>query len=226
MAKTPLTITLDTPEGSIFPICNAAGLKAKEANEVYHSIDAVRVWRDRFEALYGELLHCVHHSNPDDPPDLTCIFRAAAVGVEHTRLEPSHYGWMNALHQQECPDQCITVPSITSRPKGRAELLSTMLSPGGDWSDVETDTNEWQRHCLSLISKKIKDRPAGVLVIQDVSLNAGSQLRPIVEAIHAILSPQPDSIRGWTILLHSRGSSVQFNSYLIAPRENLQTRSS
>ena len=224
MANTPLNISLDTPEDSIFPICDTVGLGGKEANEVYHSLDAVRVWRDRFEHLHGELLHCVHHSNPDDPPDLTLMFRDGSVEVEHTRLEPFPYGWMKALHREECPDECVTEPSITAQPKTRRDLLSTMLSLDGAWSDVQTDTDEWYRYCLALIRKKIEPRPAGILVIQDVSLGFESQLRPIAESIHRTLSPRPNLIRDWTILLHSRSNPIQFNSYLIVAHQVLQHR--
>ncbi len=79
MASTPLQIDFETPESSIFSNCDAAGLKWKEAEEVYHSLDAVRFWRDRFEKQFGKLFNCVHHSNPDDPPDLILNFATAPV---------------------------------------------------------------------------------------------------------------------------------------------------
>jgi len=224
MPHTDLQITFDTPESSIGQICQSAGLSGKEANEVYHSMDALRAWGDRFETLYGDLDSCVHHSNPDDPPDLTFHFSRGAVGVEHTRLEPSHLGWANALHHRDCPDQCITVPSITQQPRSRRELLDLMLTREGDWSDVVADLNEWFRFMIGQIRRKIEHRPDGVLVIQDVSVFHESQLHPLAEGVHALLSPRPNLIQNWTILLHSRANPVQFTSYLITGGEELQRR--
>jgi len=221
MPHTQLQIRFDTPDSSIGQICQTAGLSGKEANEVYHSMDALRAWKERFEALYGDLESCVHHSNPDDPPDLTFHFSRLSVGVEHTRLEPSHLGWTNALHHGECSDQCVAIPSITQRPRSRKELMDLMLIPGSDSTDLVTDMNEWLRYLIELIRKKIEHRPEGVLVIQDVSVLYESQLRPLAEAVHALLSPHPNLIQNWTILLHSRPNPVEFNSYLITGGEEL-----
>ena len=225
MAHTRLQINFETPENSIFPICRAQGVTDDGANEVYHSLDALRVWRDRFERLFGELNGCIHHSNPDDPPDLTFDFSGGPVEVEHTRLEPSHLGWTNALHSEVCRDQCITLPSISQQPRNRKELLEIMLLGGGNWSDVIADMSDWFRFLLELIRKKIEHHPEGVLVIQDLSLSFDDQLRPLAEAVHALLSPRPKMIQNWTILLHSRSNPIQFCSYLITGGEALQRRS-
>jgi len=225
VAHTRLQINFETPEGSIFPICRDAGVTGDGANEVYHSLDAVRVWRDRFEKLFGEFRSCVHHSNPDDPPDLTFDFSGGPVEVEHTRLEPSHLGWTNALHSEVCPDQCITLPSISQQPRNRKELLEIMLVGGGDWSDVGADLSDWFRFLLGLIWKKIEHRSEGILVIQDHSLFFDDHLRPLAEAVHALLSPRPKLIQNCTILLHSRSNPIQFCSYLITGEEALQRRS-
>lgn len=224
MAHTQLQIRFDTPERSIGHVCQTAGLNGKEANEVYHSMDALRAWKDRFETLYGDLENCIHHSNPDDPPDLTFRFSRVSVGVEHTRLQPSHLGWANALHHSECPDQCVTVPSISQQPKSRRELLDIMLNREGEWTDVVADMNEWFRYLVGHILKKIEHRSDGVLVIQNLSVFHELQLRPLAKAVHSLLSPRPDLIQNWTILLHSRANSVQFNSYLIVGGEELQRR--
>lgn len=225
MARTPLQINFDTAEDSIFPICRAAGVEGKEANEVYHSWDALRLWRDLFESRLGALSECIHHSNPDDPPDLTFAFDHGHLEVEHTRLEPSHFGWAHALHHRKCPDQCITLPSISQQPKNQGDLLSVMLTLGGDWSDVESEMNDWFRFLINLIRKKIEHRSGGVLVIQDVSLNFESQLRPLAEAVHTLLSPRRGLIQDWKILLHSRSNSIQYLSYLITAGEGLRSRS-
>lgn len=225
MAQTRLQINFETPEDSIFSICRAKGVAGDGANEVYHSLDALRVWRARFENLLGELNACVHHSNPDDPPDLTFDFAGGPVEVEHTRLEPSHLGWTNALHNEVCPDQCITLPSISQQPSNRKELLEIMLLGRGDWSDAIADMSDWFKFLLGLIRKKIEHRPGGVLVIQDLSLYTDDQLRPLAEAVHALLSPRPKMIQNWTILLLSRRNPIQFCSYLITGGEALQRRS-
>jgi len=221
MPIVPLGLNLDTPEDQIFGVCDDAGLKGKEANEVYHSLDAIRGWRQRFETLHGRLLGCDHHSNPDDPPDLTFRFRDKAVPVEHTRLQPSQYGWMDALHHKEYPKQCITVPPITCLPTGKSDLVASMFAMDAEWSDVQCDLNEWFRFCMALVRKKIEHKPGGILIIQDTSLVFDNQLRPIAEAAHAFLSPRPGRIKDWTIILHSRSNPIQFNSYLIAPAEEL-----
>lgn len=224
MPKTALQINFETAQESIFSICAAANLKGKECNEVYHSLDAIRTWRDRFEGLYGNLIRCVQHSNPDDPPDLTLYFASADVEVEHTRLEPSMYGWVDALHRRECPNQSITVPSITFQPKNRQDLLGAMLSRRDGWSDASADFKAWWQYILGVIRKKTENRPKGLLIIQDTSLIFEDQLEPIAVAIHSLLSPRSDLIKNWTILIHSRSNPHQLLSYLIAANQELQIR--
>jgi hypothetical protein len=221
MARISLPITLETHEGSIFQICDSAGVRGKEANEVYHSLDAVRVWRDRFEHLHGDFLGCIHCSNPDDPPDLVLNFSNEVVEAEHTRLEPAHYGWMGDLQRKECPDQCIFVPSVSLVPQTRTELLADMLLPEKVALDTRSELHESLRFCLGVMRKKIEIRAGGLLVIQVNPLMFG-YLKPMAELVHSLLSPQPNLIRGWTILLHCRRGSVE--SYLIAPNEKLQCR--
>src|SRR5258708_3606377 len=82
MAIRTLNLNFDTPDDTIFGVCDAAGLKGDACNEVYHSLDALRVWRARFESLHGPFLKCEYHSNPDDPPDLTFRFSEASIPVE------------------------------------------------------------------------------------------------------------------------------------------------
>ncbi len=224
MPKTPLQINLETLTESVASICITAGLKGKELGEVHHSLDAVRAWRDRFECLHGNLEGCIHHSNPDDPPDLTLCFGAAYLEVEHTRLTPPVHGWVDALRRKECSNQTITVPSITFQPKNRQDLLSAMLARGGGWSDASADFKEWLRYTLGVIQKKIENRSTGILVSQDTSLIFEGQLTPIAEVVHGLLSPRSDLLQNWTILIHSRSNSLQFLSYLIAANEELQIR--
>jgi hypothetical protein len=221
MARISLPITLETHEGAIFQICDSAGVRGKEANEVYYSLDAVRVWRDRFEYLYGDFLGCVHCSNPDDPPDLVLNFSNEVVEVEHTRLEPAHHGWMKDLQSRDCPDQCIFVPSVSWAPQTRVELLAEMLLPQEVALDARSELNESVQFCLGVIRKKIEIREGGLLVIQ-VDPPMSGDLKPMAELVHSSLSPQSDLIRGWTILLHGRRDFVE--SYLIAPHEELQCR--
>ena len=95
---------------------------------------------------------------------------------------------------------------------------------GGDRPDFGSEMNEWLRFLIGRIRKKIEHRTDGVLVIQDVSVFHESQLHPLAEGVHACLAPRPNLIQNWTILLHSRKNSVQFNSYLIAGGEELQRR--
>lgn len=226
MPKTELPITFETPQKSIPSICAAANLKGKEINEVYHSLDAIHTWRDRFEQQYGTLARCVHHSNPDDPPDLTLCFAAVDLEVEHTRLEPSMLGWVDALHRKECPNQAITVPSITFQPKDRKDLLNVMLSRGGAWSEASADFQKWCQYVLGVIHKKTESRSTGLLVIQDTSLIFEDQLGPIADAVHTLASQKPELIQNWTILIHSRSNPVQSLSFLITANEELLVRRS
>ncbi len=225
VARTPLKISFDTLEHSIFQICSDRGVEGKQANEVYHSWDALRIWKDRFESRFGTLLECIHHSNPDDPPDVNFIFEHGQLNVEHTRLEPSHFGWARALHEENCPDQFIKLPSISHQPKNQEDMLSIMLERGGGWSEFQSEMNDWFRFLISLIHKKIQHRSSGILVVEDVSLTFEFQLRPLAEATHAHLSARPDEIRDWTILLHSRSNGRRYLSYLITAGEKIQSRS-
>lgn len=225
MAHTRLQIRFDTVKHSVFQICKEAGVKGKGANEVFHSWDALRCWKDRFEGRFGFLSECIHHSNPDDPPDLTFVFENGQIEVEHTRLEPSHIGWANALHRRVCPDKCITVPSISYRPKNQRDLLSTMLSPGSSWTNEDAEMSEWFLFLENLILKKFKDRAGGVLVIQNGLTFLEAEIRFLAEAIHARLSSIHGLIQDWTVLLHTQRNSIQFISCLITGAEDLQVRS-
>lgn len=226
MPKTELLINFETPQESIFAICDAARLKGKECNEVFHSIDALRTWRDRFEKLYGSLVRCVHHSNPDDPPDLTLHFASAEVGVEHTRLEPPLYGRVKALRRQEYGKQSIKIPSITFQPQSRQDLLNEMSPRNRNWSESRTDFEAWCEYLLEVIVKKVAKHQSGILVIQDSSLHSESVLQPIVTAIHPAMSPRSNLIKDWTTVIHSRSNPAQFVSYLIASGEELEIRRS
>ncbi len=226
MPKTELLINFETPLESIFAICDAAGLKGKECNEVFHSIDAVRSWRDGFEKLYGALVRCVHHSNPDDPPDLTLHFASAEVGVEHTRLEPPMYGRVKALRRQEYGNQSIKIPSITFQPQTRQDLLNEMSPRNRNWSESRTDFEAWCEYLLGVIVKKTAKHQSGILVIQDSSLHSESVLEPIVTAIHNTVSSRLHLIKDWKIVIHSRSNQAQFVSYLIVYGEELEIRRS
>lgn len=223
MPKTELPINFETPQESIFTICDAAGLKGKECNEVYHCLDAIRTWRGRFERLYGTLVRCVHNSNPDDPPDLTLNFTTADIEVEHTRLEPPILGWVEALHRRECSNQSITVPSITFWPDSRHHLMSVMLSPHGSWSDISADSQAWWHYILSVVCKKTENRPTGLLIIQNNNLVRPGEINPFAEAMHSLLTTNRDMIQDWTILIHTSRGTDQFISHLITANEELQT---
>jgi hypothetical protein len=221
MAIRTVNVNFDTPERDIFAVCDNARLKGKESNEVYQSLDALRVWRNRFESRQGKLLQCDHHSNPDDPPDLTLHFDGGVLPVEHTRLEPYPYGKMRAIHDKEFPDRCISVPAISNPPADRESLVHEMMSFEREWPSVEDELNEWRRICISVIQRKIGRRGEGTLVIQDTSLLFRDSVRQIAKAIHSAFSTRSALIKGWTIIFHSRWNRQTFYSALVAEREDL-----
>jgi hypothetical protein len=218
MALIPLNVSFETSQKAAFLICKEAGVTKKGTGEVLYSLEALQAWKDYFMELYGDLEGVTCHTNPDDPPDITLNFsNGGKLGVEHTRLEPHPYGWMNDLHNKLCPNCCITEPSILFRPENQADLLSEMLRPKDDWIDFRTENTEWVSYLNKLLVRKVKFDSEGILVIQDNTLFFGDRLTLIANAIHEFLSNHPE-IR-WRVILHSRSNPSEFISHLISFRE-------
>src|SRR6266542_6925612 len=92
MAITPLAITCGTLEDAVRIAKTTPGLSEQSHNEVYHCLDMLQSWQQFLKETFGELTSINHRSQPDDPPDLELIFGSRIVGMEHTKLLPSHVG--------------------------------------------------------------------------------------------------------------------------------------
>ena len=74
MAKTRIVLDFSFSVDKLKDSISKADLTGKEALEVYYGFHALKAWRSEFEETNGSFQSMLHHSNPDDPPDLVFQF--------------------------------------------------------------------------------------------------------------------------------------------------------
>jgi hypothetical protein len=226
MAITHLHLTLEHDDNAIMAELRISGINGKGQNEIFHTLDALRIWKDWLESRFGSLINIDHHSNPDDPPDVQLHFEKRDVSLEHTELKPHPYGMVDAIHHHECPDQCITVPSLSNKPKTRSEITNAMFAFNEDaWADWATENEEWLGELKSLVDRKVRKHEPGILLVQDTALLMPSDVKHLAVNFQREMQTQATSgLDRCTILLHSRLNSVQYASFLFKKGETLQER--
>ena len=219
MAVTEINLDLDSSEEAIIEYLRSSPLAGKCQNEVYHTLDALKVWKDWFQARYGRLIQIKHHSNPDDPPDLEIVFEMAILGWEHTQLKPHPYGMVDDIKNKYFQDQCITIPSLSARPNSRSEIIDSMFVGNDDaWAPVIEEQKAWLNELISLVGRKISKSDCGILLVHDTSLLIAGDVENLASGLDQIIQQPSDlCIKNWIVILHSRMNHLQYSSFIIQP---------
>ena len=226
MAITPLAVTLSQEESAVIALLRSSEIDGKGCNEVFHALDALRVWKDWFEDKYGQLTRIDQRSNPDDPPDMDLVLEKTIVPLEHTELKPHPFGMVDDIHHKEYPDQCITLPALSKNPKTRPEITNAMFSYDAPWASSHEEDQAWLSALKVLIARKLRKQGAGILLVQDTALRMSEDVRNLALGLQAEMGRTDAPFLGdCTVLLHSRLNSVQFMSFLFQRGQDLQQRS-
>jgi len=162
MAITPLVIPCDTLDDAVRIAKTTPGLSGQARNEVYHCLDMLQIWQQFLKETFGELTRINHKSQPDDPPDLELIFGGRIVGMEHTKLLPTHVGEAEAWLRNS--GQGGGLPSISSPPANKEELRDIVAGIKPAWSNVVDDWKAIFDLLAITLRKKISGMPGGGII--------------------------------------------------------------
>jgi hypothetical protein len=162
MAITPLAIPCHTFEDAVRIAKTSSELSGQSRNEVFQSLDMLQIWKDSLKATFGELTGINHRSQPDDPPDLELIFGSRIVGMEHTKLLPSHVGEAEAWLRKS--GQGGGLPSISSPPASKEELRDIVVGIKPAWSNVVDDWKAIFDLLAITLRKKMGGMPGGGII--------------------------------------------------------------
>jgi hypothetical protein len=162
MAITPLAITGLSFDTAFHVAKTTPGLRGTSRNEVYQCLDMLQIWQEFFKATFGELTGINHRSQPDDPPDLELLFGDRIVGMEHTKLLPSHVGEAEAWLRKSA--QGGGLPSISSPPANKDELRGIVAGIKPAWSNPVDDWNTIFDLLAITLHKKMGGMPSGGII--------------------------------------------------------------
>ena len=225
MPVTPVNINLAEDEEEVVSKLRSTLGDSKAANEVYHAFDALGVWREWFESQHGPLNRILHHTNPDDPPDMELCFERIVVPLEHTQLKPHPYGMFDVIHRREHPDMCVSVPPLSKKYRSRTDIENEMFNDTGEWVAVADEQRAWLREFMQVVERKTRFCTPGVLLVYDTSLLTPGEVRQLARGFNLLLGRRiMPHLSDWIILLHSRLNSVQYISYLLRHGFSLEER--
>jgi len=122
----------------------------------------LQIWQQFLKETFGELTRINHKSQPDDPPDLELIFGGRIVGMEHTKLLPTHVGEAEAWLRNS--GQGGGLPSISSPPANKEELRDIVAGIKPAWSNVVDDWKAIFDLLAITLRKKISGMPGGGII--------------------------------------------------------------
>jgi hypothetical protein len=122
----------------------------------------LQIWQQFLKETFGELARINHRSQPDDPPDLELIFGSRIVGMEHTKLLPSHVGEAEAWLRDS--GQGGGLPSISSPPANKDELRDIVAGIKPAWSNVVDDWKTIFDLLAITLRKKMGGMPDGGII--------------------------------------------------------------
>jgi len=233
MAVVSISARFTLEADAIFHKALAAGLEAKQRNELLTGWNALKPWRAELEATHGSLQAIVSRSNPDDPPDLIFEFDSKSLTVEVTDMNPHPNGQAQAIHREEMPNAFVSLPAVSSHNLTKTEIRQVMTSKL--WPPVEP-VGDRQRDLLEVTTEQIsrktpmpnaKEMELDVLVLNiHQNLSFDSITKPLVESLAASRQNRLLHIPDQTMLLiHSEKNCLKFRSFLIDARGQLRTRS-
>lgn len=195
----------------------------KELPELVESFDVLKTWEAEFEHRFGSLHQLIHHSNPDDPPDVVAHFEQGILGIEHTEIEPTHVKQGEAVHRKErgskghCEMPLSGSGTYTSN--DIKEIMWGRADPRG-WEEVGV---HFQTRCdliTSAIQKKICKYPVGGLLVMKGSLggwpNEFEDELNVIDHAFGVATSMP-GISKWIVAVHKRWSAQKVFSVIWIP---------
>ena len=157
------------------------------ALEVYHCLDALRIWDDVFRPMYGELLSLMHRFDGDDPPDVDAVFEHGIVSMEHTCIEPENRRKAQTLIS---PDQISLVIPAANKVKSAKGILKAS-NPWGQsvFNDAIAEAYANFNIITNAIRKKMGQCPKGTVIVLEShsGLNDEWMVEPVRIAFELIM---------------------------------------
>jgi hypothetical protein len=162
MAITPLAIPCGTLDDAVRIAKTTPELSGQSRNEAYQCLDMLQIWQKFLAERFGKLTGINHRSQPDDPPDLELVFGDRVIGMEHTKLLPSHVGEAEAWLRKS--GEGGGLPSISSPPANKEELRDIVAGIKPAWSDVIEDWKTIFDLLAITLRKKMRGMPDGGII--------------------------------------------------------------
>jgi hypothetical protein len=226
MAITPLTIPCGTLDDAVRIAKTTPRLSGQARNEVYHCLDMLQIWHHFLKEKFGELTRINHRSQPDDPPDLELIFGSRIVGMEHTKLLPSHVGEAEAWLRES--GQGGGLPSISSPPANKEELRDIVAGIKPAWSDVIEDWKTIFDLLAITLRKKMRGMPDGGIigVVYDLfMMDRDNHL--LATVAHDIVNRAAFAdFANYILILLNCSNPLEFHSFIIQRGDILEQKGS
>jgi len=224
IVRLPLIKNL-TFENALQTAKTAAGLNGPSRQEVYQCLDMVQIWEDWIKDTFGAIIQINHRSGPDDPPDLELVFDGGQIiGMEHTKLLPTHVGEAEAWLRKS--GQGGGLPSISSPPADKDELRHIVAGTKPAWSNVDDDWNTIFDLLATTLRRKMIGMPTGGIigVVCDLFIidRYEHQLAQIANDI--VNRVEFADFANYTLIILNRSSPSQFYSALIRRASILERR--
>jgi hypothetical protein len=234
MAKTSIELDFSFCTDQLKERISSGNLTYKEGLEVYFGFHALKAWRSEFEETNGRLESIVHHSNPDDPPDLVFQFANRDLSAELTAIEPHPYGQARALRREKFPNQLTTIPPLSRRYESKHEIEQVMFSKHMTPEKWET-VAEHQDALFASVEQQITGKIAklnarslevDLLILDGRHLFFDSAVLSLADHLCAIRKGRRLPISDKTLLvLHSQSNPAQFCSFMIYADGSMKKRS-
>jgi hypothetical protein len=215
VAITPLALPCQSFDDALRIAKTTPDLSNQSWQEVYECLDMFQIWRDLLQDDFGTVTAINHRSAPNDPPDLEFIFDNRVVGMEHTKLLPSHVGEADAWLRKSGKGGGL--PSISSPPKNKDELREIVAGVRPAWSNVIDDWKTIFDLLAVTLRKKMGGMPNGGIIGVVCGLfvmDSNEQL--LAQIAHDIVNrPELGDFAPYTLILLSRPNPSQFYSALV-----------
>lgn len=205
--------------------------KPKEIHEVRDAFQFLLIWQDYLRYSYGELSTILHHSNPDDPPDVVAHFENGDLSIEITDIQPPH------IHQSEDLDNKVgqgrarfEVP-LSNPPSSREEAINSMYLPGGGPPEEVGERNKvWFKSILERVTSKLtsptmEEVPPGIILLTGSLYGSLGEEEAVRQAFTEVRRSVPEAAN-WTLATCHQWNPFEFFSALSTPEGELEIKSS
>jgi hypothetical protein len=222
--KTKFDVTFDTTMEELRCMgWNSLSNTRKELPELVDSFDVLKIWQTDFDDYLrlGSLNQLIHHSNPDDPPDVVASFEQGSLAIEHTEIEPSHVKQGEAINRRErgLKGHCAMPLSGTYTSTDIKEIMWGWADRRG-WEEVSAHFEARYKLITSAIETKLCKHPSGGLLVMkgnlgEFSTDIENELA-VIEKAFGKAKTFP-GISRWITVIHSRRSPQEVFSVLWIP---------